>query len=148
MITPVVLCGGSGTRLWPLSRKLFPKQFVPLIDSKKRGHQRRRFPAFAPAFHAVGRLQNLPTALSHQFNQNLNNDAAELQGFVQFANSQVKSINCTDGLPITLHNQEVVHIPPNRQRARAELLNLAKSCRARPVNLIDCLANLKISALN
>jgi mannose-1-phosphate guanylyltransferase/mannose-6-phosphate isomerase len=32
-ITPVVLCGGSGTRLWPLSRKSFPKQFVPLIGS-------------------------------------------------------------------------------------------------------------------
>ena len=28
-ITPVVLCGGTGTRLWPLSRKSFPKQFVP-----------------------------------------------------------------------------------------------------------------------
>lgn len=34
VITPVVLCGGSGTRLWPLSRKSFPKQFVPLIDNK------------------------------------------------------------------------------------------------------------------
>jgi mannose-1-phosphate guanylyltransferase/mannose-6-phosphate isomerase len=33
-ITPVVLCGGSGTRLWPLSRKAFPKQFVPLIGNK------------------------------------------------------------------------------------------------------------------
>ena len=33
-IQPVVLCGGSGTRLWPLSRKAFPKQFVPLIDGK------------------------------------------------------------------------------------------------------------------
>ena len=33
-ITPVVLCGGSGTRLWPLSRKSFPKQFVPLINNK------------------------------------------------------------------------------------------------------------------
>ncbi|WP_419737147.1 mannose-1-phosphate guanylyltransferase/mannose-6-phosphate isomerase [Pseudomonas sp. COR18] len=33
-ITPVVLCGGSGSRLWPLSRKSFPKQFVPLIDGK------------------------------------------------------------------------------------------------------------------
>ena len=30
MITPVILCGGSGTRLWPVSRKSFPKQFVPL----------------------------------------------------------------------------------------------------------------------
>jgi mannose-1-phosphate guanylyltransferase / mannose-6-phosphate isomerase len=33
-VTTVILCGGSGTRLWPLSRKLFPKQFVPLIDNK------------------------------------------------------------------------------------------------------------------
>lgn len=33
-ITPVILCGGAGTRLWPLSRKSFPKQFVPLIDNK------------------------------------------------------------------------------------------------------------------
>ncbi|MBD3665140.1 mannose-1-phosphate guanylyltransferase/mannose-6-phosphate isomerase [Sulfitobacter sp. TSTF-M16] len=30
-ITPVILCGGSGTRLWPVSRKSFPKQFIPLI---------------------------------------------------------------------------------------------------------------------
>ena len=29
-VTPVVLCGGSGTRLWPLSRTGFPKQFVCL----------------------------------------------------------------------------------------------------------------------
>ncbi|MGL6208815.1 MAG: mannose-1-phosphate guanylyltransferase/mannose-6-phosphate isomerase, partial [Paracoccaceae bacterium] len=30
-IHPVILCGGSGTRLWPLSRRSYPKQFVPLI---------------------------------------------------------------------------------------------------------------------
>lgn len=30
-IVPVVLCGGVGTRLWPLSRQSLPKQFVPLI---------------------------------------------------------------------------------------------------------------------
>ena len=29
-VTPVVLCGGSGTRLWPLSRTGFPKQFLVL----------------------------------------------------------------------------------------------------------------------
>lgn len=34
MITPVLLCGGSGTRLWPLSRKSYPKQFVPLTGNK------------------------------------------------------------------------------------------------------------------
>lgn len=33
-ITPVVLCGGSGTRLWPLSRQSLPKQFVPLVGEK------------------------------------------------------------------------------------------------------------------
>jgi len=33
-ITPVILCGGSGTRLWPLSRKSYPKQFVPLVDEQ------------------------------------------------------------------------------------------------------------------
>ena len=30
-IIPVLLCGGSGTRLWPLSRKSYPKQFVQMI---------------------------------------------------------------------------------------------------------------------
>ncbi len=30
MIIPVILSGGSGTRLWPLSRKNLPKQFLPL----------------------------------------------------------------------------------------------------------------------
>lgn len=33
-ITPVILCGGSGTRLWPLSRKSFPKQFSQLVGDK------------------------------------------------------------------------------------------------------------------
>jgi len=32
MITPVILSGGSGTRLWPLSRKLHPKQFINLVN--------------------------------------------------------------------------------------------------------------------
>jgi mannose-1-phosphate guanylyltransferase / mannose-6-phosphate isomerase len=31
LITPVLLCGGSGTRLWPLSRKGYPKQFAALV---------------------------------------------------------------------------------------------------------------------
>jgi mannose-1-phosphate guanylyltransferase / mannose-6-phosphate isomerase len=32
-VTPVVLCGGAGTRLWPVSREKMPKHFVPLIGS-------------------------------------------------------------------------------------------------------------------
>ena len=31
LIHPVILCGGSGTRLWPMSRKARPKPFLPLI---------------------------------------------------------------------------------------------------------------------
>ena len=34
MITPVLLCGGSGTRLWPLSRKSYPKQFSRLLGDQ------------------------------------------------------------------------------------------------------------------
>ena len=30
MLLPVVMAGGSGTRLWPLSRTLYPKQFLSL----------------------------------------------------------------------------------------------------------------------
>jgi mannose-1-phosphate guanylyltransferase/mannose-6-phosphate isomerase len=33
-IYPVLLCGGSGTRLWPLSRKSYPKQFSQLIGTE------------------------------------------------------------------------------------------------------------------
>ena len=34
-IRPVILSGGSGTRLWPLSRGMYPKQFLPLVDETK-----------------------------------------------------------------------------------------------------------------
>ena len=32
-LTPVIMCGGSGTRLWPLSREHYPKQFLSLDGS-------------------------------------------------------------------------------------------------------------------
>ena len=34
-IIPVIMCGGTGSRLWPLSRKSFPKQFLSLNNKKK-----------------------------------------------------------------------------------------------------------------
>lgn len=34
LITPVLLCGGSGTRLWPLSRKSYPKQFAHILGDQ------------------------------------------------------------------------------------------------------------------
>ncbi len=33
-ILPVIMCGGSGTRMWPESRESFPKQFLPLIGPR------------------------------------------------------------------------------------------------------------------
>ncbi|MCC7463302.1 MAG: mannose-1-phosphate guanylyltransferase/mannose-6-phosphate isomerase [Gammaproteobacteria bacterium] len=33
MLVPVILSGGAGTRLWPLSRELYPKQLLPLVGS-------------------------------------------------------------------------------------------------------------------
>ena len=33
-MTNIILCGGSGTRLWPLSRTLMPKQFVKLFEGE------------------------------------------------------------------------------------------------------------------
>jgi mannose-1-phosphate guanylyltransferase len=34
MLQPVIIAGGSGTRLWPLSRQLYPKQFLPLVGQE------------------------------------------------------------------------------------------------------------------
>ena len=34
MLQPVIIAGGSGTRLWPLSRHLYPKQFLPLTGDR------------------------------------------------------------------------------------------------------------------
>ena len=47
-IHPVLLCGGSGTRLWPLSRKSFPKQFSALTGDES------LFQASARRFKAPG----------------------------------------------------------------------------------------------
>ena len=49
-ITPVILCGGSGTRLWPLSRAGFPKQFLVLSGTTSLFQQ------------AVERIQSAATA--------------------------------------------------------------------------------------
>ena len=34
VLFPVILSGGAGTRLWPLSRELHPKQFIPLLEER------------------------------------------------------------------------------------------------------------------
>jgi mannose-1-phosphate guanylyltransferase/mannose-1-phosphate guanylyltransferase/mannose-6-phosphate isomerase len=57
-IHPVILCGGSGTRLWPLSRKQAPKPFLPLVDTESLFEQAVRRVAgdsrFAPVTVVAG----------------------------------------------------------------------------------------------
>jgi mannose-1-phosphate guanylyltransferase len=36
MIQPIIIAGGSGTRLWPMSRKLYPKQYLALAGELSR----------------------------------------------------------------------------------------------------------------
>lgn len=50
MLCPVILAGGTGSRLWPMSRQLNPKQFLPLLDSSLTMLQQ-----------TLGRLQGLET---------------------------------------------------------------------------------------
>ena len=50
-IVPVILSGGSGTRLWPVSRESFPKQLWPLVSERTMMQEtalRAADPAFAP----------------------------------------------------------------------------------------------------
>ena len=73
-ITPVILCGGSGTRLWPLSRSCYPKQFMDLEGRTLFGDTVDRALALpgsqglmvvcnqSQRFLAGAHLQNLPEA--------------------------------------------------------------------------------------
>jgi mannose-1-phosphate guanylyltransferase/mannose-1-phosphate guanylyltransferase/mannose-6-phosphate isomerase len=57
VITPVLLCGGAGTRLWPLSRQSFPKQFGRILGQESLFQAAaRRFvgPGFAPPLVVTG----------------------------------------------------------------------------------------------
>jgi mannose-1-phosphate guanylyltransferase/mannose-1-phosphate guanylyltransferase/mannose-6-phosphate isomerase len=50
MILPVILSGGSGSRLWPLSRESYPKQFWPLVSERPMLEETARRAA-GEAFH-------------------------------------------------------------------------------------------------
>jgi mannose-1-phosphate guanylyltransferase/mannose-6-phosphate isomerase len=51
VVTPVILCGGSGTRLWPLSRSGFPKQFLVLSGD---GSNQSLFQQAVTRINAIG----------------------------------------------------------------------------------------------
>lgn len=57
MIQPVLLCGGSGTRLWPVSRRRFPKQFTALVGDESLFQatvRRMKAAGFAPPLVTAG----------------------------------------------------------------------------------------------
>jgi mannose-1-phosphate guanylyltransferase/mannose-6-phosphate isomerase len=57
MMHAILLCGGSGTRLWPLSRKCYPKQFAKLMGDESLfqiSAKRLTGPGFAPPIVVTG----------------------------------------------------------------------------------------------
>ncbi|WP_407529671.1 mannose-1-phosphate guanylyltransferase/mannose-6-phosphate isomerase [Methylobacterium oryzisoli] len=59
LIHPVILCGGSGTRLWPASRESHPKQFAPLVEADRSSFQ-------ATALRLVDAVFAKPTVVTAQ----------------------------------------------------------------------------------
>jgi mannose-1-phosphate guanylyltransferase/mannose-6-phosphate isomerase len=49
-IIPVVMCGGAGTRLWPISRDTMPKQFIPLLGQESTFQRTMRLLSDASVF--------------------------------------------------------------------------------------------------
>ncbi|MBS9269213.1 mannose-1-phosphate guanylyltransferase/mannose-6-phosphate isomerase [Escherichia coli] len=76
MIKPIILAGGNGTRLWPLSRSQFPKQFLPLLDNK--------YSLFQQTLQRINCLQELSPLIicneTHRF----------------LVSQQLKDIDCND----------------------------------------------------
>ncbi|MGB5325743.1 MAG: mannose-1-phosphate guanylyltransferase/mannose-6-phosphate isomerase, partial [Pseudomonadales bacterium] len=80
MIIPVILCGGSGTRLWPLSRPSYPKQFLDLTGSGESMLQQ-----------TVSRLAGLPRLGSALFMCNNENRFLVAQQMLEI-NAEVEAI--------------------------------------------------------
>ncbi len=73
-IHPVILCGGSGTRLWPSSRKAFPKQFSPLVGDESLYQQTLR--------RLSGRMFAAPLVMTHEDFRFIVREQAEAVGLM------------------------------------------------------------------
>ena len=81
-LVPVILAGGAGTRLWPVSRDTFPKQLAQLTDGASLLQQTAEHWADAAAsFCAVSGDEKMP--------QNLRNSAANMEARL-YTNSKAR----------------------------------------------------------
>jgi phosphomannomutase len=85
-----------------------------LAMSQQRQQPLSALPGLLPARYTQSdRIQNLPTAKSLQLIKHLAKEAEALQAFAQYTGSSVASTDQTDGLRITLANQDIVHLRPS-----------------------------------
>jgi phosphomannomutase len=85
-----------------------------LAMSQHRQEPLSALPRMLPArFTQADRLQNLPTAKSLQLIGQLSQDSSALQSFVQFTDSQAVHTDLTDGLRITLADDNIIHLRPS-----------------------------------
>ena len=69
-LIPIVLSGGSGTRLWPISTAAHPKQFSPLLEDTLQTLTLKRISQYEPSIIITGeKLKSLTEneILQHQF---------------------------------------------------------------------------------
>lgn len=134
-IHPLLLCGGSGTRLWPLSRKSHPKQFVELTGKGslfQASVQRVEGPDFADPVLVTGSdfrfvvleqmaaVQRVPSAILIEPSPR-NTAPAVLAGALQVSQSD------PDGLILVVPSD---HVIPDTDAFRAAVLAAAPSARA------------------
>ena len=97
-LVPVILCGGSGTRMWPLSRETYPKQFLALHGS-----------------HTM--LQD--TALRLQGLQGLQPDAPAVAAPIVVCNVEHRFLTAGQLAAIGIHHPSIVLEPTGRNTAPA-----------------------------
>jgi phosphomannomutase len=105
----------NGHQLHPLpTRDAVLPIIALLVLARERGVPVSQLPAsLPPRFTASDRIQNFATEKSRQLIQQLANDAAALREFLAPLGVEAARIDQTDGLRITLTNDEIVHLRPS-----------------------------------
>ncbi|WP_347456173.1 mannose-1-phosphate guanylyltransferase/mannose-6-phosphate isomerase [Acinetobacter thermotolerans] len=109
MIVPVILAGGSGTRLWPLSRQSYPKQFLHLVD-----------PQYTMLQLTLKRLDNFPKSVLPPIivcNENHRFIVAEQLRQIDIENASIILEPCAKNTApaITLATLQAQELYPNQQ---------------------------------